>query len=93
VSCEPAVKQISGNLGAASFLKFGPIFEPMDKAKSRPRIVHGTDLIIDQSRIQTDFSDPIFGQIRGHAGSLLGPCDPQTSGRGEALDQAPEFFG
>ena len=41
-----------------SFLEIGPIFEPMDEAKSRPGVVHGADFIVDQA-FQADFPNPI----------------------------------
>src|SRR6266851_4884308 len=75
-----------------SFLEIGPILEPMDEAKSRPGVVHGADFIVDQADFQAYFPNAIFGQVRRHSGSLLGPCDPQSSGRGEAFGEAPELF-
>src|SRR3977135_2526171 len=63
-----------------------------DEAQAGPDVVDRAHLVVDEPLPETDLANDVLVEVGGHAGSSLGPGDPEPAGRIERGAQPGELL-
>src|ERR1044071_7782991 len=64
-----------------------PVSQAPYELEAGPRVIHGSDLDVNQSNGKGNFAYCVLRHIRGHTRCLFGPRDPQCPVRLERLEE------
>ena len=76
--------------GPFSFMDPLPILHPSHELEPRPHVVHRRHFHVHEAVREPNHPDHVLGEVGRHAGRLLGPRDPQHTGRRERPRQRRE---
>src|SRR6266853_4333567 len=68
------------------------ILQANDEAQAGPDVVDRAHLVVDEPLLKADLANDVLVKVGGDAGSFLGPCDPEGTGRIERRAQPGELF-